>query len=450
MSTLAESVTDRGQLASVPRDAATHRHPAWRILFVHRDAAEVARCLHELNRAQFPVSADIATNPGQVAELLDARPYDVVVAECPGSDREGAQALGLVCDTKKHIPFIFLTETLQRETVAELTMKGAADCVEKDRIGRLPLAIRRALDERSLRDERDRAEKDLRHSEARYHALVTNLAYGVCRCSPKGTFLSVNQALVAMLGYSSREEFLAVNLACDIFQDPDRRAQLLGQPGDGEQTDPLETEWKRKDGSIVKVRLSGREVSLGHGEHDSYEIIVEDVTKQRLLEEHLRLQAARDPLTGLSNYRRLADVLDAEIKRSERTGREFALLLFDMDGLKRINDHHGHLVGSQALCRLADVLGNCSRSIDTAARFGGDEFALILPETGVQAAHHVARRIRQSLANDGQEPRLSLSLGIATYPEDGRTIETLLHAADCALYKMKGEQSHPLSVGSSR
>jgi diguanylate cyclase (GGDEF)-like protein len=163
------------------------------------------------------------------------------------------------------------------------------------------------------------------------------------------------------------------------------------------------------------------------------------VTKQRQLEDHLRQQAARDPLTGLSNYRHLAEVLDMEIKRSERTGREFALLLFDLDGLKEINDSHGHLIGSHALCRVADVLSFC-RDIDTAARYGGDEFAVVLPETGTEAANQVAQRICDSIANDGMEPVLSVSIGVAVYPHDGERIESLLRAADVAMYSMKAKK----------
>jgi diguanylate cyclase (GGDEF)-like protein len=198
-------------------------------------------------------------------------------------------------------------------------------------------------------------------------------------------------------------------------------------------------EWKRKDHTAVRVRLSGQEEVSGHGEPCAYEVIAEDVTKQRQLEDHLRQQAASDSLTGLANYRRLVEVLDMEINRSERTGREFALLLFDLDGLKLINDHHGHMTGSQALCRVADVLFYC-RDIDTAARYGGDEFALVLPETGAEAANLVARRIRESIANDGKGPRLSVSVGIALYPRDGERIDTLLRAADAAMYSMKRQR----------
>jgi diguanylate cyclase (GGDEF)-like protein len=173
---------------------------------------------------------------------------------------------------------------------------------------------------------------------------------------------------------------------------------------------------------------------------EAYEVIAEDVTRQRDLEDHLRRQAASDPLTGLANYRHFVDVLDSEIKRSKRTDRTFALLFFDLDGLKLINDRFGHMVGSQALCRLADVLCSCCRDIDTPARFGGDEFALVLPETSAEMANLVAQRISENIASDGKGPRLSVSAGMAIYPNDGRTIESLLCAADSALYSMKRQR----------
>lgn len=157
--------------------------------------------------------------------------------------------------------------------------------------------------------------------------------------------------------------------------------------------------------------------------------------------EKIRRLSVSDSLTGLFNYRRLIDVIASEIHRSERTGRPFALVLLDLDGLKRINDGHGHLVGSRALCRVANALRLHSRSIDTCARYGGDEFALVLPETGAPDAQEVANRVCARVAQDGEEPGLSVSAGIATYPEDGEGIESLFQAADRALYRSKG---HPI------
>jgi two-component system cell cycle response regulator len=166
----------------------------------------------------------------------------------------------------------------------------------------------------------------------------------------------------------------------------------------------------------------------------------EGITAQRA-EGRLRhlaaTDAATDALTGLANYRRLSEAVESEIKRSERTTRAFAVLIFDLNGMKRINDQHGHPAGNCALCRLADIFHSSCRSIDTAARYGGDEFAIVLPETGAKEADAVGRRICERLSNDREEPRLSMSVGVAVYPEDGTTNETLFQAADRARYKMK-------------
>src|SRR5437763_11487545 len=418
------------------------RHPPLHILFVHSHRADVERCLQELNKVHFAVSAEIVGAPEEFSERLGSHAYDLVVAEYPSPDWRETQALELLHLSKSQIPLIFVGGTMQPETVAEFITRGAYDCIEMGHIGHLPVAVHRALQEKALRDERDRAQNRLRHSEARYRALAGNLSYGICRCDRDGKFLEVNQAMVKMLGYASKEELLVVNVASGLIQDPGKRAQLLGQPDQQGSVDPIEIEWKRKDHKTLKVRLTGQEILGEQGQFDAYEVITEDVTKQRQLENHLRQQAARDPLTGLVNYRRLAEVLDMEIKRSVRTGREFALLLFDLDGLKQINDRYGHLTGSHAICRVADVLSFC-RDIDTAACYGGDEFAVVLPEIGAEAANQVAQRICDSIANDGMEPLLSVSIGVAVYPHDGERMEALLRKAGAAMDAMKTKNREP-------
>jgi diguanylate cyclase (GGDEF)-like protein len=156
--------------------------------------------------------------------------------------------------------------------------------------------------------------------------------------------------------------------------------------------------------------------------------------------EQVRHLAVSDPLTGLANYRRLLDVLENETERTDRTGRPFSVPLLDVDGLKTINDSYGHLVGSRAICRLADILRVHCRAIDTAARYGGDEFALILPESEEDDAHRVANRIREVMANDDEPPRVSASIGISVYRGDGRRIEKLLSEADQNLYAEKAKR----------
>lgn len=166
-------------------------------------------------------------------------------------------------------------------------------------------------------------------------------------------------------------------------------------------------------------------------------IFAVEVWERRRQEEHAKRLAVTDPLTGLANYRLLLERIDGEIKRYGRTNKSFSVLLLDLDGLKKINDQYGHLVGSLAICRVAEVLHLSCRETDTAARYGGDEFALVLTESSGASAKFVAQRILQRLTQDAEEPRLSVSIGVAEYPRDGTTIEHLLSAADQALYSDK-------------
>jgi diguanylate cyclase (GGDEF)-like protein len=162
----------------------------------------------------------------------------------------------------------------------------------------------------------------------------------------------------------------------------------------------------------------------------------DDVTAERV-EERLHHLAETDALTGLANFRRFSETVELEIKRSERTARAFAVLIFDLNGMKRINDRHGHSAGNCALCRLADIFRSSCRLNDTVARYGGDEFVILLPETDGKEANAVVRRICERLSNDREEPKLSMSVGIAVYPEDGTANETLFQTANRALYKVK-------------
>ncbi len=447
MARLAQNAIQRDLVSFRPEGAASHRRRPLSVLFIHRDADVVDNCQEELKKARFTVSADVVLTLAQCTQQLRSQTYDVVVAEYPSPSWKGSQALQLLHQTVQEIPLLFVTTAMRSESIAELTAHGAFDYVEREHLAQLPMAVRRILNEEKLRAELEEAGKALRHSQSLYRALVENPAYGICRCDAEGMFLDVNQALLTMLGYETKEELLAANRASEIVLDLGHGAPFAGLAPESVRIEPVEIEWKRKNGTTLKARLSGRGVFDEHEQFIGYEIIAVDITEQRALEDHLRRQALSDALTGLANHRRLFEVLQAEIYRTKRTEREFSLLLLDLDGLKEINDRLGHLVGNRALCRLAQILADCCRSVDTAARQGGDEFALVLPETGAAAATLVARRICDLLAKDDEEPALSVSIGVASYPEDADTIGTLLYAADRALYAMKDKRSRAARAG---
>jgi diguanylate cyclase (GGDEF)-like protein/PAS domain S-box-containing protein len=164
-----------------------------------------------------------------------------------------------------------------------------------------------------------------------------------------------------------------------------------------------------------------------------------DITDRKKSEEEILYQSRHDALTNLANYREFMDKLEREVQRAERSHRPFTILLLDLDELKRINDLWGHLTGNRALRRLATVISEECRSTDLPARFGSDEFAVVLIDSDEGMAHHVAQRIQNRLRADQEQPSLGVSIGIGIYPDDGRTTADLIEAADRLLYQRKKE-----------
>jgi diguanylate cyclase (GGDEF)-like protein len=204
----------------------------------------------------------------------------------------------------------------------------------------------------------------------------------------------------------------------------------------------------RRVGAVVGLdRLaSAREPRLAPGVMRQVRVLLEPASvalDNALILKRAEALSVTDDLTHLYNSRYLNLVLRRETKRASRNGRPLSLLFIDLDGFKNVNDTHGHLFGSRALVEAAAVIRGSARETDVVARFGGDEFALVLPDTGGEGAFAVGERIRDRVAahkflvGDGLDIHLTVSVGVATLPDVAASADELMQAADKAMYRVK-------------
>lgn len=297
-----------------------------------------------------------------------------------------------------------------------------------------------------------------------YRAVMDTSPDSVAVTDLLGNYIFANKQTVVLHGYESSEEFIGKN-AFNFFplQEAARAVKFMDMTRSDGIIKNVEFNILRKDGSTFPAELSAALIKNEFGVPLAFIAITRDVTDRKRvadqlqdMNEKLRLQlveieklqtilkeqAIQDPLTGLYNRRYMEEALKQEYARSHRENQPFTIVMLDMDNLKVLNDLHGHTVGDQALKKLGFLLKSMTRGEDIVCRYGGDEFLVILHNTN---ENDVLNRVREweasaRIKNPGDSLDIHFSIGFATYPVHGNSIEEIIHVADTAMYESKAKR----------
>ena len=272
--------------ADQPTQSAPPQGPL-RLLIADDDPNDLELCLRGLKMSGLAFDAKTVSARDEFIERLREGPVDVVLSAYRMKGWTGMDALAIVRADCPQVPVILWTGTLGDELAVECIKLGIADYVLKDQIARLPMALKRAREERLLREAETRALEALRRGEARYRGLVEHLTYGIFWAEePSGRLLDLNPALARMLGYESPAELLGLGFTAPLYCDPADHERTVAEYMNNRRA-AATVDWKRKDGTVITVHMIGREVLSPDGKAECAEVMVEDVTERKTLEKQL-------------------------------------------------------------------------------------------------------------------------------------------------------------------
>ena len=332
---------------------------------------------------------------------------------------------------------VIITDLADDDLGRNAVDRGALDCLVKDQVTTqlLDKVLRYAT-------ERTHTLKALKASEQRYRELFQNVTAGVFQTTPDGKFMAANPALVRMLGYDSEDELLALDVARDIYMDPDHREAWVTAMAEGGEVRNAELALKRRDGSKIVVLENSRAVRDTEGRVIFYEGTLTDITAAHELSQQLSYDASHDVLTGLANRREFELKLQRAIEMTQATGAKHAVCYLDLDRFKVVNDTCGHVAGDELLRQLGHVLQLKVRSADVVARLGGDEFVMLLHNCGPNDAVLVANNLLKAVAAfqfvwAQHTFTLGVSIGVVMVNTSFRRLAQVMNAADTACYSAK-------------
>ncbi len=413
-----------------------------KILMVEDVESDAEITLRELKRSGLQFEHRRVETGADLTRECNAFAPDIILSDFALPLFDGLSALSIVRQTHPDIPFIFVSGTIGEETAIESLRGGATDYVLKTNLSRLPSAVRRALQEAAERVTLRGTEEALRLRDRAVEASV-NPVMIVSETDPDMALVYVNQAFEQVTGYARDE---AIGRNCRYLQGKDRDQpeldkirHAIAEQRDGQ---ALLRNY-RKDGRLFWNMLHVTPVrDPRSGVVTHFVGVQHDITEIKRYQDELEHQANHDALTGLANRNLLKDRLQQALALAFRYERPFSLAFIDLDNFKLINDSLGHDIGDRLLKIAGGRLAASVRQGDTVARLGGDEFVLLVTEQArddriYRSVQRVMAAIAQPFVIDEREFKVTCSIGIATFPRDGKDADTLLRNADTAMYRAK-------------
>ena len=306
---------------------------------------------------------------------------------------------------------------------------------------------------RNLQFEKLLALKELNSSKERIKEITASMGEGLFVINDKGGLEFMNPEAEKILGWTFEEikSFDLDHLVHIHNEDTDEEC-IVGKIYKDKEKNHFETEFfKRKNGEVFPVSMTVSPIHRNTNLYSGSVVIFEDITERKNMEQKLTRLALHDRLTGLYNRGSFDEKISDELSRSTRYDRQLTLLMLDIDFFKKVNDNYGHQAGDEALKNVADIIKNSIRISDYPARFGGEEFMVILPETQSEKAVDLAERIRKTIESEDihisetQTIHITISIGVATSVKD-ISADQLVKKVDEALYKAKNNGRNQVCI----
>jgi diguanylate cyclase (GGDEF)-like protein/PAS domain S-box-containing protein len=407
-----------------------------RVLVVDDSDDDAILVSRELGRAGFTVHTRRVDKQRELEAELREHEWDVVVADYSLPQLDALRTLQIVRDFDPNLPCIVVSGRMGEEAAVETMRLGAHDYVVKHRLARLGPVVSRALRDAEDRRRKEVAERALREAEARFRVVVDTATDAVMTVNEAGTVETFNPAAERLFGYAADE----------IVGRPISVLFLEGQPV-GMTGGNWERLGRHRNGDAVPL-----EVSISDADVDGHRIctwLARDISERKAFEAQLAAQALHDSLTGVANRALLVDRLANVQSRAVRRATKAALLFIDLDHFKIVNDTMGHAAGDQVLRTIATRLKSLVRPADTVARFGGDEFVVLVEDMGVgpqELAERVSSALTVPIAVEGGEVIVSASIGVAAVDDPTLDAQTVLRNADAAMYRAKDQGRDRIEV----